>query len=599
LSHAEDEVNFYEEALQLLKRPGAEGLAPLLGFTFEYAGVLRSCEESHGTQRSNELLVMKNLRSGYSTLRTLDIKIGQKTAQAGWQGKSRAAALRQSVVDGITNSSCEGFRLEGFDGRPATLSSMDPLLDIGVTGNEKMAKKALRVMLQRMTGAEMLLHFLDVHQEQPAVDLELQLSPLEVAELAAFEVLRQLAKLSVACRRSPVPQKWIGSSVGLGFDAGHLPARDVGEEQVRRSTQVHIFDWGRSELNTLDKHLKLTEKEQYDRGEFWRYYVGGVDRLAWEAARCYRQRFGNKSSWTHVTIKISDFDSMSENDFIGQLTLPVEETPETTADILTQSGSREVLGDYGLRGPASLTYSISWQAYPKKSRLQGAWQVRIVRAQNLPRQDKMQLRTTSDPICEITAFSADPVLCCKQLSSVKVRSLNPEWNETFDLPIMREAAGGVEDALESAATGLGSGSVFHLFPPEKIPQWQKDGLVAMKTPSRWSSNESQKDEADVEKALEEWKARLEIASATADDEKSTEQSPALPPIVHSPPLRRRNDADAAQKSCEEAVAETIDQKLKIADQLLVSPRVPHVLELNDVNQPRSGWWAACNCTGAE
>lgn len=32
--------------------------------------------------------------------------------QAGWQGKSRVAALRQSMVDGITNSSCEGFRLE-------------------------------------------------------------------------------------------------------------------------------------------------------------------------------------------------------------------------------------------------------------------------------------------------------------------------------------------------------------------------------------------------------------------------------------------------------------------------------------------------------
>lgn len=99
---------------------------------------------------------MRNLRCGSEKHRFLDIKIGQKTAQvvtgdvgrvgwrrvvpekwktdmdghdglfgmrtcqadnpgprqAGWQGKSRVAALRQSMVDGITNSSCEGFRLE-------------------------------------------------------------------------------------------------------------------------------------------------------------------------------------------------------------------------------------------------------------------------------------------------------------------------------------------------------------------------------------------------------------------------------------------------------------------------------------------------------
>ena len=68
--------------------------------------------------------VMENLHSGRSKLRLLDIKVGQKTAQAGWQGKSRAAALKQSILDGHTNSAGEGFRLEGFDGQPHTLTSM-------------------------------------------------------------------------------------------------------------------------------------------------------------------------------------------------------------------------------------------------------------------------------------------------------------------------------------------------------------------------------------------------------------------------------------------------------------------------------------------
>ena len=31
---------------------------------------------------------------------------------------------------------------QGFDGRPPALESMDPLLDLGMTGNAKMAKKA-------------------------------------------------------------------------------------------------------------------------------------------------------------------------------------------------------------------------------------------------------------------------------------------------------------------------------------------------------------------------------------------------------------------------------------------------------------------------
>jgi len=522
LSHAEDEVNFYEEALSL--RHGS-GLEPLLGYTLEYAGVLSCTEEfTPSEEKRNELLVMRNLRCGCSKLRLLDFKIGQKTAQAGWQGKSRAAALRQSLVDGITNSSCEGFRLEGFDGRPPALESMDPLLDIGMTGNAKMAKKALRVMLQRMTAAEMLVHFWDVHQEPVDIDdasLDHQLCTTEVAELVAHEVVRQLAGLSVACRRSPVPQKWIGSSVGLGFDCGRLPSRSAGEEEVRKSTQVHTFDWGRSELNTMDKHMLLSEKDQHDRGEFWRYYMGGVDRLAWEAARAYKHRFSCTTRWSIITFKLCDFDSMSENDFIGRLTVPVEETPETTADLSTKDGNH-VVGDYGFRGSATLTYAITWRPYPRTSRLIGSWRVHLKRAQHLPRQDKMQLRTTSDPMCEITACAetATGLLCHRQVSSVKVRNLDPEWEEFFDLPIAAEPDN-LEAALEAAAAGLASGSVVDIFPPEKMPLWQKEGLVprlsGSKTPSRWSSwTEANSDTEALEKGIDSWRSRLDVASATVD-----------------------------------------------------------------------------------
>merc|ERR1719401_3244332 len=95
----------------------------------------------------------------------LDIKIGENTAAPNWQGKSRFAALRQAVIDGFTNSQSEGFRLEGFDGQPPALKSLDPLLDLRGHSGESLRKKAHRVMLQRMIATEMFMHFLDMHQE--------------------------------------------------------------------------------------------------------------------------------------------------------------------------------------------------------------------------------------------------------------------------------------------------------------------------------------------------------------------------------------------------------------------------------------------------
>jgi hypothetical protein len=43
------------------------------------------------------------------------------------QGKSQLAAARNNMVDSMTNSSSEGFRLEGFDGLPSALQSCNPL----------------------------------------------------------------------------------------------------------------------------------------------------------------------------------------------------------------------------------------------------------------------------------------------------------------------------------------------------------------------------------------------------------------------------------------------------------------------------------------
>ena len=81
-------------------------------------------------------------------MRVIDVKIGHKTAQAGWAGKSRSSALRNSAIDGMTNTHAEGFRLEGFDNPPPALTSVRPLLERCKVPSRTSHKALLRFSLQ-------------------------------------------------------------------------------------------------------------------------------------------------------------------------------------------------------------------------------------------------------------------------------------------------------------------------------------------------------------------------------------------------------------------------------------------------------------------
>ncbi|CAE7728017.1 P65-C [Symbiodinium necroappetens] len=460
LSRAMDEVQFYEKCLKLGRSTTGE-MQSLLHFMFEYAGVLDTTAE--GEEGSElQLLVLENLRHRRAGLRLLDIKVGEKTAAANWKGKSRLAALRQGLIDEHTNSQAEGFRLEGFDGQNPVLISMDPLLDFGgEEGHGKSTqKKARRIMLQRLPAAEIFMHFLDMHHyAEPGASVVR--CGTELLEVVLSEICKQLVQLAMACRKCEAPQplgsehrllrKWIGSSVALGFDdafvedQAHVDGRGFGtaEAALRKSVLVKIFDWGRSELNTLRDHPELTPEEQNDRLYFWRLYVGGIDRLAWEAVRAYRHRFGNPHGWQRVQLAVYDFDSLTESDFMGQVTVDLVDMAETTMPLL--SAKREPV--MGKDGNATITFSIRWQRHEPSSRLQGAWQVRVVSASNLPVCDgfwasispasSRALGGFSDPFVHITAMSDDHAYRFKQSTSIKVKNLHPEWNETFELPVAR------------------------------------------------------------------------------------------------------------------------------------------------------------------
>lgn len=495
LSHAVDEVEFYEKTLVIRDHKNETaaadgGLSDLLGFTFDYAGVV-SLEETVGSEVvRRELLVLRNLYDGYEKLRLLDFKIGEKTADANWRGKSRFRALKQSVLDGFTNSTLQGFRLEGFDGEPGVVTSMDPLLDLKINktgrpstrfmkGNEK---KAARMALQKMTGSDAVMHFVDV-REMPTEEEKLAVSrrsdagevetaaaadaysQTELAEIALHETVRRLARLSRTCHRVTVPQKWLGSSVALGFDAGSFPTRSPdAEERIRSKVIVNVFDWGRSEL--LESSDELSAEDREDRKAFWEFYKCGIDNLSFDAARRYYNQFSNNIGWKEITVRVMDYDSSSADDFIGEVTIPLPDplldpSPWAEEFVLRNKGKPLVRdgSSGGKRGSVKLV--VSWWEAPKdesspRPRVCGAWHVTVDRGLNLKRMDVL----SSDPYCLVIARSEGFEF--EQMTSVVTQSCNPVWGETLEVPVV---SSGLEllNSLNGEGLELDSSKVNGLF----------------------------------------------------------------------------------------------------------------------------------------
>mmetsp|Transcript_113089 Transcript_113089/g.314794 ORF Transcript_113089/g.314794 Transcript_113089/m.314794 type:complete len:575 (-) Transcript_113089:132-1856(-) len=470
LSHAADEVTFYEDARHLLLNPDDSGLRPVLDFMIEYAGVLTAPEEgAKPGAEPLELLVLRNLRDGYKNLRLLDIKIGSKTAHAGWQGKSRVSAMRASMVDFVTNSSEEGYRLEGFDSPPAATQSLDPFLDISrvIVGSESKAsvkrrKKAKRLMYQRFEASEIFMHFLDTHADdmgsQPGYG-EAR-ARFELVELLLHEITIRLCKLALACTQGKIPQKWIGSSVALGYDCGWLPSCDVPEEEIRATAKVVIFDWGRSELNTESKHRALGASGKQDRSKFWKRYTGGIERLAWEAARSYHRRFSSKQGLDHFVISVWDYDALTANDLLGKAVLPLESTEGDKTVALCDDRGKPVLGENN--GPATLTYSAERRAL-QGARLKAVWHVFIKSANNLPNKDAVA--SMSDPFAVLEARYKEEGQWFKQQTVVKSNNHDPIWDELFEVPEAATNPGALQELLEGLGEGLGAEPLDKLFVP--------------------------------------------------------------------------------------------------------------------------------------
>jgi hypothetical protein len=441
LSRATDEVSFYEQVKN--SEAARDALGGLCDYLFPYRGILKTKEK--GTESEVDLLVLQNLHDGKKKLRLLDIKMGEKTASANWQGKSRLRAFKQRIFDEITNSTKEGYRLEGFDGAPVNLNKMETLVEsLSKDKSSKSSKKSRRLLFQNLTGKEILQHLLDLHigpeetSETYSVD--------EYLEVVMHEILQLLVKLAVFCCRVNIPQKWIGSSLAIGFDSGQLPLRSASEEDIRESVIVKIFDWGRSELNTSIKMQELKKKEIADRTEFWNDYKRGIYTLSWIASNKYFNRFCCEE-WDIITFSIYDFDSLSGDDFMCEATVSLKVRDRTEIPLKRKSG----------KDGGTLSYSIDWSPAAAGSRLRGSWKVNIFEGKNLPNKDISVKGNTSDPYVIVEAKSNNQKFSLDQMTSIIQEDINPVWNETLTIPtsITNDA---MQAALESAGLDCNSGT---------------------------------------------------------------------------------------------------------------------------------------------
>jgi len=118
-----------------------------------------------------------------------------------------------------------------------------------------------------------------------------------------------------------------------------------------------------------------------------------------------------------------------------------------------------------------------------------------VKATGLPHKDIAQVKATSDPLCELVALSTDGKQRFRQLTSVKVKTQEPVWNETFDIPVALK-----KDVLAEALEVLEKPDLAML-PPELFHNPDVDKNLT---------------EADNDKSYVTWRAALTTAADKED-----------------------------------------------------------------------------------
>jgi len=277
--------------------------------------------------------------------------------------------------------------------------------------------------------------------------------------------------------------------VMLCFDSGSRPSREVLSRGSRAwgCARVHIFDWGRSELNTAAMHARLEEDKKVERQKYWGYYCGAVAKLLYDCCNLYVSRFWHAKKSLAFTVWDKDKNFMPD-DFIGACVIP-----------LAEAGGQHRLstwkGDAVTKGmlratKANLSVSVKPMQPEADSRLRDFWAVKVHSADNLPRKDTL---SPNDTFVEVTALpdkdgavtscleSADAQKCIREKAHVTTLAVDveaPVWEEEFEIATLAEGAQLPFYRALSTALGMDSCSptameakVAELFPchPSKAP----------------------------------------------------------------------------------------------------------------------------------
>jgi hypothetical protein len=413
-SHAKGEVQFYERILRIRSSP-IIAQWPIVNHMLEYAGVYRLKSKNETNQAtSKDFIVLNNLFHGRKQARLMDVKMGNITSVRNWSGKSCFAAWRNRQIDRITNSEREGYRMEGMHNPPKALESMTPFLA---------KKRTTRLMYQRLRAEEFMKQFLDL--SHLTSDDSLHLSIPEFTICLHLDLIAELCDVVGELEIVPVPQKWIGSSLVIGFDMGTLPVRRD-SKRTRTDLNVTLLDWGRSELTSIVAFRKFMPFTKADRFKYWTQYRDSVYRLLYESINLYYDLYVRGNETEAIKVEIFDYDKLSADDFIGYALVPLAPFGNTKFPLLNSDGV-PVIGYDG--SPSSVNVSITYENVDSDI-LSGYFKIQLISGSCLPRMDF--LNGCSDAYARIRTIQGIELGRSHIVPNVE----NPVWDIPHYIPVV-------------------------------------------------------------------------------------------------------------------------------------------------------------------
>jgi hypothetical protein len=215
---------------------------------------------------------------------------------------------------------------------------------------------------------------------------------------------------------------------------------------------VHVFDWGRSELNTSSKYEALSSEDRQERRKYWELYCEGVARLFYDMCMLYVGRYCRLAR--SLAFTLWDKDKYKSDDFIGYKVIPLEEISEGCENVHEPGGDIVMSG---LMAPmeTKFNFTVSKAALPENSRMHERWTIQIKSASDVP---SLDVTTNSDVVAEVTGLSDEAselnsklenesltalqLRQWTQFTSMQEDAVNPIWNEHFETACLKPDAYG-------------------------------------------------------------------------------------------------------------------------------------------------------------